>query len=67
MEIDDEELRTLAITGMPEAGNTESFVELSQRLPGVRVERTSGLITVPDLERQLDARPRSLCARMSQP
>jgi len=46
VEIDDEELRALPVTGMFDAGDTESFVEFLQTLPGVRVERTPARITV---------------------
>ena len=46
MEIDDEELRVLPVSGMFDAGDTESFVAFLQRLPGVKVERTSTLIRV---------------------
>jgi transmembrane sensor len=46
VEIDDEELRVLPVSGMFDAGDTESFVAFLQRLPGVRVERTSTLIRV---------------------
>jgi transmembrane sensor len=46
VEIDDEELRMLAVSGMFDAGDTESFVAFLQRLPGVRVERASTLIRV---------------------
>jgi transmembrane sensor len=40
VEIEDEVLRTLPVSGMFDAGDTESFVEFLQRLPGVTVERT---------------------------
>jgi transmembrane sensor len=46
VEIDDEQLRALPVTGMFDAGDTESFVEFLQRLPSVRVERTPARITV---------------------
>jgi transmembrane sensor len=46
VEIDDEELRVLSVSGMFDAGDTESFVAFMQRLPGVKVERTSTLIRV---------------------
>jgi transmembrane sensor len=46
VEIDDEELRVLPVSGMFDAGDTESFVAFLQRLAGVRVERTSTLIRV---------------------
>jgi transmembrane sensor len=46
VEIDDEELRVLPVSGMFDAGDTESFVAFLQRLPGVKVERTSTLIRV---------------------
>jgi transmembrane sensor len=37
VEIDDEELRVLPVSGMFNAGDTESFAEFLQRLPGVKV------------------------------
>jgi transmembrane sensor len=46
VEIDDEDLRVLPVSGMFDAGDTESFVAFLQRLPGVKVERTSTLIRV---------------------
>jgi transmembrane sensor len=46
VEIDDEELRVLPVSGMFDAGDTESFVAFLQRLPGAKVERTSTLIRV---------------------
>ena len=46
VEIDDEELRVLPVSGMFDAGDTESFVAFLQRLPGVNMERTSTLIRV---------------------
>ena len=46
VEIDDEELRALPVTGMFDAGDTESFVDFLQTLPGVRVERTPARILV---------------------
>jgi transmembrane sensor len=46
VEIDDEELRVLPVSGMFDAGDTESFVAFLQRLPGVKVERQSTLIRV---------------------
>jgi len=46
VEIDDEALRVLPVSGMFDAGDTESFVAFLQRLPGVRVERASTLIRV---------------------
>ena len=46
VEIDDEELRVLPVSGMFDAGDTESFVAFLQRLPGVKVQRTSTLIRV---------------------
>ena len=39
VEIDDAELRTLPVSGMFDAGDTESFVEFLESLPGVKVER----------------------------
>jgi transmembrane sensor len=46
VEIDDDELRVLPVSGMFDAGDMESFVAFLQRLPGVKVERTSTLIRV---------------------
>jgi transmembrane sensor len=46
VEIDDEELRMLPVSGMFDAGDTESFMAFVQRLPGVKVERVSPLIRV---------------------
>jgi transmembrane sensor len=46
VQIDDEELRMLPVSGMFDAGDTESFVAFLQRLPGVKVERQSTLIRV---------------------
>jgi len=46
VEIDDEELRVLPVSGMFDAGDTESFVAFLQRTPGVKVESTSTLIRV---------------------
>jgi len=46
VEIDDEELRVLPVSGMFDAGDTESFVAFLQTLPGVRVERTPARIRV---------------------
>ena len=39
-------MRVLPVSGMFDAGDTESFVAFLQRLPGVKVERTSTLIRV---------------------
>jgi transmembrane sensor len=44
--IDDEELRSLQVTGMFDAGDTESFVAFLQTLPGVRVQKAPARITV---------------------
>ena len=44
--IQDEELRALPVSGMFDAGDTESFVTFLQKLPGVRVERTPARIQV---------------------
>ena len=44
VDIDDEALRALLVSGIFDAGDTESFVAFLQRLPGVRVERTPGRI-----------------------
>jgi transmembrane sensor len=46
VEIEDAELRTLPVSGMFDAGDTESFVAFLQTLPGVRVERTAKGIRV---------------------
>ena len=46
VEIEDEVLRTLPVSGMFDAGDTESFVAFLQRLPGVTVERTPVQIRV---------------------
>jgi ferric-dicitrate binding protein FerR (iron transport regulator) len=46
VEIDNEELRGVPVSGMFDAGDTESFVAFLQRLPGVKVERASTLIGV---------------------
>ena len=46
VEINDEELRALPVTGMFDAGDTESFVSFLQRLPGIRVEKTPARISV---------------------
>jgi transmembrane sensor len=40
VEIGDEELRALPVSGMFDAGDTESFAAFLQTLPNVRVERT---------------------------
>jgi len=46
VEIEDEELRTLPVSGMFDASDTESFVAFLERLPGVKVERTPKRIRV---------------------
>ena len=46
VEIEDEELRTLPVSGMFDAADTESFVTFLERLAGVRVERTAQRIRV---------------------
>jgi len=46
LEIADEELRTLPVSGVFDAGDTESFVAFLETLPGVRVERTPARIRV---------------------
>jgi transmembrane sensor len=46
VEIDDEELRLLPVSGMFDAGDMESFVAFLQTLPGVRMERTPARIRV---------------------
>jgi transmembrane sensor len=46
VQIDDRELRALRVSGMFDAGDTESFVAFLETLPGVRVEKTGKLIRV---------------------
>jgi len=46
VEIEDEDLRALPVSGMFDAGDTESFVTFLERLPGVKVERTPKRIRV---------------------
>jgi transmembrane sensor len=46
VEIEDEELRALPVSGMFDAADTESFVTFLETLPGVRVERTAKRIRV---------------------
>jgi transmembrane sensor len=46
VEIEDEELQALPVTGMFDAGDTESFVEFLQTLPGVRVEKSPARVRV---------------------
>jgi transmembrane sensor len=46
VEIEDEVLRTLPVSGMFDAGDTESFVAFLQTLPGVTVERTRAQVRV---------------------
>lgn len=46
VEIEDEELRTLPVSGMFDAAGTESFVAFPERLRGVKVERTPKRIRV---------------------
>jgi len=41
VEIEDEELRALPVSGMFDAADTESFVTFLETLPGVRVARTA--------------------------
>jgi transmembrane sensor len=46
VEIEDEALRTLPVSGVFDAGDTESFVAFLETLPGVRVERSSERIRI---------------------
>jgi transmembrane sensor len=46
VEIEDGELRLLPVSGVFDAGDTESFVAFLETLPGVRVERTPARIRV---------------------
>jgi transmembrane sensor len=46
VQIEDRELRALRVSGMFDAGDTESFVAFLQTLPGIRVERTATRIRV---------------------
>jgi transmembrane sensor len=46
VEIEDEGLRAVPVSGMFDAGDTESFVAFLKKLPGVRVERTAQRIRV---------------------
>lgn len=46
VEIEDEELRSLPVSGMFDASDTESFLAFLERLPGVKVERTSKRIRI---------------------
>ena len=46
VEIDDEELRALPVSGMFDAGDTESFITFLETLPGARVESTPKRIRV---------------------
>jgi transmembrane sensor len=46
VEIEDEALRVLPVSGMFDAADTESFVAFLQTLPGVRVEKTPARIRV---------------------
>jgi transmembrane sensor len=46
VEIEDDELRALPVSGMFDAADTESFVTFLETLPGVRVERTAKRIRV---------------------
>lgn len=46
VEIEDEELRALPVSGMFDAADTESFVTFLETLPGMRVERTAKRIRV---------------------
>src|SRR6266852_3404007 len=46
VEIEDATLRTLPVSGMFDAGDTDSFVAFLARLPGVTVERTPARIRV---------------------
>jgi len=46
VDIEDADLRALPVSGMFDAGDTDSFVAFLQTLPGVRVERTARRIRV---------------------
>jgi len=46
VEIEDAELRALPVSGMFDAGDTESFITFLETLPGARVERTPKRIRV---------------------
>jgi transmembrane sensor len=46
VEIEDAELRTLPVSGVFDAGDTESFVAFLETLPGVRVERSPERIRI---------------------
>jgi transmembrane sensor len=46
VEIEDAALRALPVSGMLDAGDTESFVAFLKTLPGVRVERTPTRVRV---------------------
>jgi len=46
VDIEDEALRALPVSGMFDASDTESFVTFLERLPGVKVERTPKRIRV---------------------
>lgn len=46
VEIEDAALRTLPVSGMLDAGDTESFVAFLKTLPGVKVERTPTRIRI---------------------
>jgi len=46
VEIEDEELRTLPVSGLFDASDTESFVAFLKTLPSVRVDRAPGRIHV---------------------
>jgi len=46
VEIDDAELRALPVSGMFDAGDTESFIAFLETLPGAKVERTPKRIRV---------------------
>ncbi len=46
VEVEDEALRTLLVSGMFDANDTDSFVAFLQTLPGVRVEKTPTRIRV---------------------
>src|SRR6266404_5322276 len=46
VEIEDATLRTLPVSGMFDAGDTDSFVAFLARLPGVMVERTPARIRI---------------------
>jgi transmembrane sensor len=50
VQIEDKKLRALRVSGMFDAGDTESFVAFLETLPGVRVEKTANRIRVIKVE-----------------